>query len=375
VTRAARPLLWPLVPVYRFGLALRELQLRSGLKPIRRLGWPVISIGNLSTGGAGKTPLTIALAKALAARGVQVDVLSRGYGRRRSAHPLLVDPNGAAEEFGDEPLVIAREAGVPVYVAAERYEAGEMAEREASQGTRVLGSEGASRPSGCKSRASEPAALKGHDFSRAVISGESSGPSGPEGCFCVHLLDDGFQHRQLARGVDILLLSRDDLNDHLLPAGNLREALHAAERADVIAIPAGEADAEAEVRSRGWRAEVWRVRRRMEVPQVDGSVLAFCGIARPGQFFDGLECAGVRLAARVAFPDHHNYSAGDLERVASQARAAGATELLTTEKDRVRLGALAASLPFKTVQLRIVIDDEHAAIDWLKERLAAQRGN
>ena len=89
---AARPLLWPLVPAYRLGLALRELQLRTGLKPIRRLRWPVVSIGNLSSGGAGKTPLTIALAKALTARGVHVDVLSRGYGRR-SALPLLVDPS------------------------------------------------------------------------------------------------------------------------------------------------------------------------------------------------------------------------------------------------------------------------------------------
>ncbi len=75
---AARPLLWPLVPAYRLGLALRELQFRSGLKPVRRLKWPVVSIGNLSAGGAGKTPLTIALAKASLARGLHVDVLSRG---------------------------------------------------------------------------------------------------------------------------------------------------------------------------------------------------------------------------------------------------------------------------------------------------------
>ena len=144
----ARPLLWPLVPVYRLGLVLRELQLRTGLKPIHRLRWPVVSIGNLSTGGAGKTPLTIALAKALTARGLHVDVLSRGYGRRRSALPLLVDPGGTAQDFGDEPLVIAREAQVPVVVAAERYEAGLLAEANApteqrSEGARERGSKGA----------------------------------------------------------------------------------------------------------------------------------------------------------------------------------------------------------------------------------------
>ena len=400
MTRAARPLLWPLVPVYRSGLALREFELRSGLKRVRGLTWPVVSIGNLSTGGAGKTPLVIALARALAARGVYVDVLSRGYGRRSSALPLLVDPGGTAGEFGDEPLVIAREAGVPVFVAAERYEAGVMAERqgtreEGNKGTSEQGSggpteqrsEGASRPSGHKSHASEPpalkgsnfshapgglAALKGHDFSRAVISKESSGPSGPEGCFCVHLLDDGFQHRQLHRDVDILLLSRADLGDHLLPAGNLREVLHAAKRADVIAIPADDADVEAEIRSRGWRAEVWRVRRRMEIPPLEGPVAAFCGIARPGQFFAGLEAGGVKIASQVAFPDHHNYSARDLERVASQARAAGATALLTTEKDCVRLGAMAVSLPIQTVQLRTEIEDEVGAIDWLVGRIGGK---
>ena len=326
MTRAARPWLWPLVPVYRLALALRDVQLRTGLKAVRRLRRPVVSVGNLSAGGAGKTPLVIALAKALAARGVQVDVLSRGYGRR-STLPLLVECTGTADEFGDEPLVIAREAKVPVFVAAERYEAGLLAE--------------ASRQ----------------------ISGLASQRVG------VHLLDDGFQHRQLHRDVDILLLSREDLNDHLLPAGNLREALRAAERANVFAIPADEPEIAEWVKSRGWEKTVWRLRRRMDVPAIDGPVVAFCGIARPEQFFEGIERAGVRLAARFAFPDHHRYTAGDLERVAMAAQKAGAAALLTTEKDRVRLGALAqslpASLPLMTVPLRIEIEDEGEAIDWL----------
>jgi tetraacyldisaccharide 4'-kinase len=332
-TPVSRPLLWPLVPAYRLGLALRELQLRSGLKPLRRLKWLVVSIGNLSAGGAGKTPLTIALAKALSARGLHlglyIDVLSRGYGRRRSTVPVLVDSSGAVEDFGDEPLVIAREANVPVYVATERYEAGQLAERDAT------------------------------------------------GQFGIHLLDDGFQHRQLARDVDILLLSRRDLADHLLPAGNLRESLHAAERAQVIAIPADEADVEAEIKARGWKAQIWRVRRRMEIPHLDkspgGPVAAFCGIARPDQFFQGLESAGAKLVARIAFADHHNYTAADLAGVESAARSAGATTLLTTEKDRVRIGALAAavsgSLPIQTVPLRTEIEDEKVAIDWLIGRI------
>jgi len=182
-------------------------------------------------------------------------------------------------------------------------------------------------------------------------------------------LDDGFQHRQLARDVDILLLSRRDLSDHLLPAGKLRERLHGAERAQVIAILADEADVEAEIKARGWKAQVWRMRRRMAIPHVDGPVLAFCGIARPDQFFRGLESAGVKLAARTTFPDHHNYTAVDLARIESAARNAGASTILTTEKDRVRIGALAASypagLPVQAVPLRIEIEDEATAINWL----------
>jgi tetraacyldisaccharide 4'-kinase len=350
-TPAARPLLWPLVPLYRVVLALRERKFRPGSPSIRRLRWPVISIGNLSTGGAGKTPLTIALATGLAARGLHVDVLSRGYGRN-SVLPLLVDTRGNADDFGDEPLLIAQQTGLPVYVAAQRYRAGLMAEAakvpsgdEASQ--RVSGSAG--------QRVSESA-------------GQRSG---------VHLLDDGFQHRQLARDVDVLLLNRADMNDHLLPAGNLRESLRAGKRANVIAIPADEPDVEAQLKSIGWQGTLWRLRRRMEIPPVDGPVAAFCGIARPAQFFHGLESVGLHLAARVAFPDHHRYTAADLRRIANEAQKAGATALLTTEKDRVRLGALAESLPpslpLHAVPLRVEIENEAAAIYWLIDRVHGPR--
>ncbi len=249
-----RPLLLPLVPLYAAGLALREMRLERGWEPVRRLRYPVISIGNLSTGGSGKTPLVIALARLLTARGFRVDVLSRGYGRR-SPLPLRVDLDGSAEQFGDEPLLIARAAGVPVYVAAERYEAGQLAEAEDAN----------------------------DDQPR------------------VHLLDDGFQHRQLARDLDVLLLNREDWRDHLLPAGNLREPVSAAKRASVLAIPADDASLESELRAWGWSGPVWRIRRRMDVPQVSGPVAAFCGIARPAQFFQGLESAGLRLVVKKAF--------------------------------------------------------------------------
>src|SRR4051794_33496332 len=152
----ARPWLLPLTPLYRLVLAARELQLRRAWQPVRQLRFPVISVGNLSTGGTGKTPVVIALAKALGQAGFAVDVLSRGYGRKSNA-PGRVDPFGSAEDFGDEPLLIARESRVPVYVARERYQAGLLAERDPAR--------------------------------------ERDQP-------CIHILDDGFQHRQLHRDVN-----------------------------------------------------------------------------------------------------------------------------------------------------------------------------
>jgi tetraacyldisaccharide 4'-kinase len=327
MTQVARPWLAPLVPLYRFGIALRGLGLRSGLEPIRRLGAPVVSIGNLSTGGAGKTPLAIALARALVERGLHVNVLSRGYGRADKA-AAKVDQRGSAERFGDEPLEIAREAGVPVYVAPQRYQAGMLAERESAPG---------------------PAAI--------------------------HLLDDGFQHRQLHRDVDILLVAGADLEDRLLPAGNLREPLHAMRRATVVALTMPDAPiVEQTLRNRGlWNGPVWRLQRRMQVPTIDGPVVAFCGIARPDQFFAGLESSGLHVASRIAFADHQRYVQHDIDCVLDAAHTARAAALITTEKDRVRLAPLLSSipanLPLETAGLRIEIDDQESAIDWLLGQL------
>lgn len=321
-----RPWLAPLIPLYAAGGALRNWRIKSGREPVRRLRWPVVSVGGLSAGGAGKTPTTIALAKALAVAGFAVDVLSRGY-RRTSRAAARVRIEGTAEEFGDEPLLIARATDVPVYVAAQRIEVGLLAEADLPEESAI---------------------------SR------------------VHLLDDGFQHRQLARDVDVLLVNRRDWRDALLPAGNLREPREAAHRASAIAIPSDEKGFEEELRSWGWRGPVWRLRRVMETPAVDEPVAAFCGIARPEQFFSGLEHAGLRVVARIAFGDHHRYSARDLERVVTAARAAGAAALITTEKDLVRLGVagddLRRKLPLLTAGLRVEIEEE--AIRWLVERLA-----
>lgn len=329
-----RPWLAPLVPLYAAGTAWRASALRRDWQGIDRLQWPVISIGNLSAGGSGKTPLTIALAKLLAARGVTVDVLSRGYGRLGS-HPARIDPAGTAEQFGDEPLLIARETDVPVYVATQRYLAGILGETDARSGTSGL------LPSaGCR-------------------------------CSSAHLLDDGFQHRRLHRDVDILLLDPVDFRDSLLPAGNLREPLRSALRATILAVPAGDLAFEAELRAFGWLGPLWRLRRHMEVPVLRGSALAFCGIARPAQFFSGLKAAGVRVSHTIAFPDHHRYTAKDVQRLATAASKSGSLALLTTEKDKVRMGALDLAQPLLTAGLRTEIEDEEDALNWLVDRIAA----
>jgi len=349
----ARRLLWPLVPAYRLALASRELRLRLKLEPVRRLRWPVVSVGSLSAGGAGKTPLTIALARLLSSHGFEVDVLSRGFGRRSRA-AARVRLEGAAEEFGDEPLLIARESGVPVYVATQRYDAGLLAEADLQRKELPL----------------QQLSLK--DDSEAPADSAHLMPAPGPGTK-VHLLDDGFQHRQLARQVDILLLSNQDWHDRLFPAGNLREPRTAARRATVIAIPAAEPGLQSELTAWGWRGPVWRLRRKMEVPAADGPVAAFCGIARPEQFFRGLESEGTCLVSRTEFPDHHFYTDGDLKRVVATARAAGATALITTEKDRVRLGeherVVPAALPLLTASLRIEIEDDSGTLRWLTGQL------
>ena len=164
----------PLTAIYDTGVSLRNRMYDGGRLRSFRLQSPVVSIGSISAGGAGKTPFLIMLGELLKQRGVTLNVLSRGYGRRTSG-VALVDPSGTPEEFGDEPLLIARKLAVPVIVGADRYAAGKVAEEEF-----------------------------GHQL---------------------HLLDDGFQHRRLGRDFDIALISEHELKDSLLPAGRLREPM------------------------------------------------------------------------------------------------------------------------------------------------------
>lgn len=272
---------------------------RAGLLSTRRLRWPVVSVGAISAGGAGKTPVVIALAKLLRDRGWKVNVLSRGYRRSGSAVEQvdLSDPD-AAERYGDEPVVIAREAAVPVWVGRNRYECGQHAQ--------------------------DSAALAWHGL---------------------HLLDDGFQHRQLARTLNLVLVTSEDLKDSLLPAGNLREGLESLSRADAVIVREDEFEVAGKtVWELVWAGTpVWTVRRKLVFPSPLKALgaglrpLAFCGIARPESFRKMLREASCGVVATVAFDDHHAYTMADVDVLLEQAERLRATGFVTTDKDAVKL--------------------------------------
>ena len=290
----------PLSALYSAGVGLRNRLYDSGTMRAHKLQGPVVSIGSISAGGAGKTPFLIMLGELLKARGIAFDVLSRGYGRK-SKGVKLVDPAGSSQEFGDEPLLIACKLGVPVVVGEDRYAAGQFAEAK----------------------------------------------FGPQ----VHLLDDGFQHRHLARDFDIALVTERDLNDTLLPSGRLREPLSSLTRASALAFIHDGGAAQVPGAGDAYR---WRVIRGIVVPEMTDVCFAFCGIARPTNFFTELGKAGVRVVATHAFRDHHAYTATDVELVCKLAQEAGATAFITTEKDAVNLGEFAERLhPLHVVQVRM----------------------
>jgi tetraacyldisaccharide 4'-kinase len=305
----------PLSAIFGAGVAFRNALYDRGVFKVKRLSRPVVSVGNISVGGSGKTPFVIALGRMLKERGIGFDVLSRGYGRRGSG-VAVVDPNGSPDQFGDEPLLIARKLQVPVIVGTSRYQAGLLAEKQF-----------ASR---------------------------------------LHLLDDGFQHRRLHRDFDIVMLGASDMEDTLLPAGRLREPVSALRRADALAT-LGQVAGEKNV--------AWRARRQMVVAGIEGKVIAFCGIARPEQFFSGLRDLGVQIAETVSFPDHHRYTEKDIARLLQLKARAGAKSLITTEKDLINLGSLAGRLePTQAAQVVLSLEDPNFALSTLFATLERRSG-
>jgi len=306
----------PLAGLYGAATALRNALFDRGVLASRRVEQPVVSVGNLSVGGSGKTPFVIALGELLKARGIRFDVLSRGYGRKTRG-VLIVDPDGNAADFGDEPLLIARRLGVPVVVGESRYEAGQVAEQKFQ----------------------------------------------PQ----LHILDDGFQHRSLARDFDIVLMTERDFDDRLLPSGKLREPLSSLARADAVVLPAGLVVDHPALR----RKPIWRIERQFVLPSLPPAPVVFCGIARPEQFFAQVRAAGVTPAAEIEFRDHHAYDRSDVERLLAMRAKLAAGGFLTTEKDAANLGSLQADLTtFAVAALSLTLGDPTDVVDSILARIA-----
>ena len=368
---------WPLVPLYAAGLAVKGGLRAAGVLRVKKLNWPVVSVGSLSAGGAGKTPVVIALAELLQERGWAVDVLSRGYGREGSGvERVEVGAEDAARRFGDEPVVIARRAAVPVWVGAERFAAGVAAEA-AAEGT---ADKSESVPQRLKPQSGESI----YGTAEAVPLTKADRATKADGSRArVHLLDDGFQHRGLARAVDIVLVTEADLEDALLPAGNRRERLSALRRADVVVLREEERE-RVEARVRRWMragAAMWTVRRTVDFAeagdlfQQDYGLVAFCAIARPENFVETLRTEGCRVVDSIAFPDHHRYTAEDMRRLTEPCRVRGGNAFVTTEKDAVKItpdlqAQLEATAPLLVARLRVELVDSDAVVRELEARIA-----
>ena len=280
----------PFSAVYGAAVGARNFLYEHGVVRVRKLSTPVISVGSISAGGAGKTPFVIMLGELLKQRGIAFDVLSRGYGRK-SHGTLVVDPNGSPHDFGDEPILTARRLGCPAVVGESRHEAGQLAEQKFS--------------------------------------------------VQLHILDDGFQHRSLARDFDIALVTAKDVTDQLLPAGRLREPLRSLLRADAVVL-FGEVDRNA---LPSGIKNAWQVQRTLLVSDISPSnPIVFCGIARPQDFLEQIKAKGIVPAVFKAFRDHHAYSANDVRELIALRDRNHAGGFITTEKDAVNLGPILSQL-------------------------------
>lgn len=348
--RLLRSLLCPLALLYCAGQKGRVELYRHGVLSRRRLPCPVVSIGNITVGGSGKTPFTIWLARRCLEHSMRVIVLARGYGGRGAKSPaVLLDPQAAPHSpalYGDEPVLVASALGsVPVAVCKDRYAAG--------------------------------LAALGRNEAEIV------------------LLDDGFQHLNLARNADIVLVPSAETLQRakVLPAGMLREPLSALSRADCIVVtdpprtPPGRGTSGHEVkwfRRFNASAPIFRAvaeARRIydvfsgedhETADLKGkALLALCGIGRPERFFRGLEDLGLAVSERFVFPDHHRYSSWDVADVSRRLRAFDYA--ITTEKDAVKLkhyGVLRGRL--LAVEMRLGVTEEDEFWEWLEARLRAR---
>jgi tetraacyldisaccharide 4'-kinase len=313
---ALRPffiLLFVLALPYRAWVGVRNFLYDSGILISKKLPCPVVSIGNITVGGTGKTPTAMMLARMLKEENYKPAILSRGYGRKHGNDVQIVSDGRSLlkkhHEAGDEPFLMAGMLPeIPVIVGSRRYDTGRMAIEEL--GANIL------------------------------------------------ILDDGFQHRLLHRDLDILLMNtaRPLGNGCLLPAGSLREPVTALKRADIILLTGsspeenrrGEPPAPLEPFLRGfpnlfysYHKPLAIVSGKEELLPLDWlkgkNIYAFAGIGTPQSFRRTIESLGACLTGFFTFPDHHVFTAEDIVAIRKEAEELQAAIILTTEKDGVRL--------------------------------------
>ncbi len=337
---------------YRAGLAVRAGAFAAKVRPIRHLACPVICVGNLTVGGSGKTPCTITLARWLRDRGWRVGVLLRGYGRRSSGMVVAADEQGIRgrwEAVGDEAVLLARRLpGIPVIVGGNRFQAGQEALRQ---------------------------------FRPDVL-----------------LLDDGFQHRQLYRNLDLVMLDATDPlgGGWLLPRGRLREPVGGLRRAHAVILSRTDqapnvahlqrclaqiAPGAAQVLTRHRPSRLTDFEGGQECPLsslAGRRLFAVSGIANPRAFQRTLMDLGGVLVGALAFPDHHPYGPADWVRIHRGALEADAELIVITEKDAVRMspvkGAGAPGRPILVLQVELEVIEGMARLEGLLLRCVGGRG-
>jgi len=322
----------PAGALFGAGAALRVSLYRCGLLGAARLTGPVISVGNLSVGGTGKTPVVARIAEILSAEGIPVSILSRGYRGSFRGEALVVSDGrqvlADADEAGDEPVMLARALrGTVVAVGRRRDVVGRLVERR----------------------------------------------FGPR----VHVLDDGYQHLRLSRDLDLLCLDAFDLDDRPLPAGRLREFPSSSARADLVLL--SRADELPPERLDRLEQTLGRDRTLRVARQVEGffslegderaapsHAFLVSGIARPERFHADATGRVDGVVGTEVFADHHRFSPAEVAGIVARARAAGADAVVTTAKDAVRLPA-SEGIPILVLRVRAVVSPEGP----LRERLLA----
>lgn len=339
----------PLSVLYGAVIRTRLSLYRRGTLHSFKLDRPVISVGNITTGGTGKTPLVEWVARTVAATGTRVCILTRGYGRDNPDRRVIVSDGNALlatpSEAGDEPFLLATNLlGIASVIAdADRVAAGR-----------------------------EAIARFGTD------------------CF---VLDDGFQHLRLERDLNIVTIDATNPwgGGHLLPYGRLREPLSSLSRADCVVITrtdqaAGIPALTETIRHLTGNAPVFHLRMRVmrikklsNAPEIIPSpesipspLAAFCAIGNPHSFFNQLEHD---VVLQKAFPDHHRYTQHEIDSFIDDAARTGARSLITTAKDAVKLQSLSFSLPCYILEIEPQIENELELVQQIEKAVDPPRSH